>query len=699
MKLHLTIIISICAWLSIRGQNFTFDQCQFAESINIDGGYCSDNGEFSNMNATPDPTFPNGCVSLQFANGVWFRFVPKNSAVLIRVFGTGAGGTMQNPKILLFDDCNTFLQCSPGKSISVDELVVDQLQIGKSYYIMVESAVGGEGSFKLCVEDFAPVPSPESDCDDAVILCDKSPFVVNALTGVGSVVNEIGSNVCIGEEFASSWYKWTCDMSGTLTFTLTPNNNEETITDDLDFAIYELPNGIDDCSNKQLVRCMASGANTSATGAVLPLSEWASCNGPTGLRAGETDTTEDPGCQGSSNNFIAPLDMVSGRSYVLIVNNFSRSGLGFNIEFGGTGTFLGPEADFDIEALDLFECDKTIKFTNQSSSATDPIVNITWNFGNGSTPSTATGDGSFDVLYTSFGEKIAAITVESSKGCLVTLVKEFYIEACCQDTSTLDLSADIFDVNCYQYDDGALLANGISGAPEYMFSINGGDFTNIPYFDELPPGSYDITIQDIKGCEFTRSYDIEEPPPITVDAGADQTDDLGCPIELSGSYESSKPVDSLFWSPRAGVDFPNELETTALPAGNTTYTLTVVDTSGCVGSDQVSITVDIDRLIESPNIFSPNGDATNELFFLSFGIADDNCLPPVESIEEFMVFDRWGSLVHLATNITDINGTSYAWDGKFNGTKAAKGVYVWKAKVKYLDQQVIEYVGDITLVR
>mgnify|MGYP000197366683 CR=1 FL=1 len=81
-----------------------------------------------------------------------------------------------------------------------------------------------------------------------MILCDKSPFYVESLVGTGNNNNELSANDCIDEEFASVWYKWTCDVSGTLTFDLIPNNYQAGFeSDDIDFVVYELPNGIEDC--------------------------------------------------------------------------------------------------------------------------------------------------------------------------------------------------------------------------------------------------------------------------------------------------------------------------------------------------------------------------------------------------------------------------------------------------------------------
>ena len=93
------------------------------------------------------------------------------------------------------------------------------------------------------------------------------------------------------------------------------------------------------------------------------------------MAEGDPDVTEPAGCQlASQNSFVDALDMVAGRSYALLVNNFSQSGLGFSIEWGGTGTFQGPEPGFDITAVQAFECDKTIIFDNQSNAPTDSIV-------------------------------------------------------------------------------------------------------------------------------------------------------------------------------------------------------------------------------------------------------------------------------------------------------------------------------------
>lgn len=679
------------------------DNCLFAIPLPTSDQYCSDPAQYTNVGATADPEFiqgTNSCISLKWSNGVWFSFVPKQPAVLIRVQGLGNGGTIRSPKIVLFEKCNDYLACSPGKDVGIDELVFDDLNIGQVYYIMVESSIGGEGTFTLCVDDFVPVKAPESDCRNAVVLCDKSPFVVNTLEGNGNDKNELESNICIGGEFASAWYKWTCEMSGSLTFTLTPNNNiPNQVTDDIDFALYELPNGIDDCSNKVLLRCEGAGANTDAFGNPAPLSQWVRCNGPTGLKEGENDTTEPAGCVGSNNNFVRPLDMVAGKSYVLIINNFSRSGLGFGIEFGGSGTFLGPKPDLEVNANKAFECDKSVIFINKSESATDPIVKYTWNFGDRSVPSRANGQGPFDVLYQSFGDKTAAVTVETSRGCTVTKFIDFYVDPCCKDTSTLDVDAMVRDILCFGFTDGQILAQGISGAPEYSFSLDNQPFRPNPLYGNLAAGTYLIRIRDLKGCVDSITRTVTEPLPINIDAGPDQEIDLGENTFMNGTVNSPNGIDTLLWSPPADFDINGIEDPEVFPKTTTTYTFTVTDENGCTKEDQVTIRVKKEYKVYTPNIFSPDGNGSNDFFniWVTKG---------VKYVELLEVYDRWGNLVYQGIDskapvpgdlIT--SSQSSGWDGKFKGSKVNPGVFAWRARVRFLDDVVKNFAGDVTVIR
>lgn len=46
--------------------------------------------------------------------------------------------------------------------------------------------------------------------------------------------------------------------------------------------------------------------------------------------------------------FANTFDMVQGKFYTLVVNNFTNTGVGFGVEWGGTGEFARPESNFGI---------------------------------------------------------------------------------------------------------------------------------------------------------------------------------------------------------------------------------------------------------------------------------------------------------------------------------------------------------------
>ncbi len=692
------LIAVLCLLSSASYGQAANDECFTALHLGSIQAFCSDPDQLHNNTATPSANPRPGCwVDAQ--HDVWVSFVPTAPAIFIQLIGQQliSDNMIRDPQVALYEGPCSILSivgCSAmitGPNIA--ELTINGLTIGQPYYLRIDANNGDIGTYQLCIESFTPVSAPNSDCEEGVILCSKESFFVEHLSGAGNNQSELDAS-CMMEEFASVWYRWTCDISGTLTFTLTPNNaGVSQITDDLDFTIFELPDGIDDCINKVEVRCMASGANGTVIGGVFvpnPIGQWAGCNGVTGLRSGETDVVEFAGCAPGDDNFVSAVNMVSGESYALIVNNFSQSGFGFSIEFGGTGTFLGPEPDFDIIALEAFECDKTIQFDDLSLAPTDPIVSWQWNFGFGADPVFATGTGPHLVEYESFGEKLIALTVESSRGCLVTKILDIYIEPCCADTSTLFLDAEAADLKCFEIPEGSILAQGGSGSPGYNYSLDGVNFQPSAAFSDLPAGNYSVFVQDIKGCIDEIQIDVDQPPPLIVDAGQDQEVLFGCTVDLNATYTPAIPI-SITWSPETEYSCDTCLNTTVLPLSSGPFIIDIIDENGCRSTDQIMITVDDQRPYYAPNVFSPNGDGINDFFNIFVGKGATN-------IDKLFIFDRWGNLIFSGKDIP-LNSLNDGWNGRFKDRPVNPGVYAWLVTINYIDNNPQTFSGDITVVR
>jgi hypothetical protein len=669
------------------------DECIYAEFIPDVINYCSPDNALNNVGAKPSSTeprpicWPSGVNNTNLSKDVWYSFKPKNLGAIIRLTGRGPRneGTILNPEIAIYSGtCTSLTQIACNSVLTGEnfiEATLTNLTIGQLYYIRIGARDGNVGSFKMCINTFFPPKNPESDCSKATILCSKDPFFIQFLSGVGSDRNEV-AGACIQEESASVWYKWRIKTSGKLTFTLTPNNG----SDDLDFAVYLLPGGPDDCVNKRIVRCVAAGETIGASVAFN-----APCFGPTGLSEKSTDITEQPGCNNGNDNFVSAIDVKEGEVYTLVVNNFSQSGNGFAIKFGGTSTFEGPEADFEINATQAFECDKRINIESNAKAGIDPIVKYSWAFGAGSTPGLATIAGPHQVLYNSFGNKTAALTVETSRGCTVTKTLDFFVQACCSDTSTLSAMSSVFKpISCFGFKDGIVEITGISGTGVYEYSLDNNRFQSNPFFQNFGVGNYKLYARDGKGCVDSTTVNVAEPLKITVDAGPDQTIGLGSTTTINASV--SPPGVPFKWSFTSTCDNlldSSLLNQTVFPKGQVTYILSAGLNSNCGDIDTLVITTTTENQLFTPNIIKLG--SLNNTRFTVFGNEE------LGNINYLRIFDRWGNKMYSKENLT-LNNPQEGWDGIYNGRKVTDGVYTWIAEIEYIDCTTNLIKGTITVV-
>ena len=276
----------------------------------------------------------------------------------------------------------------------------------------------------------------------------------------------------------------------------------------------------------------------------------------------------------------------------------------------------------------------------------------------------------------------------------------------CSDSTSYELtSADpieaTFDIpgppNCYggQVCIGVTEASGGVGGP-YNFAIGTGG-VNIPIDTcvNVFAGPLSISVFDAAGCSLDTTFIIDQPEELTVDLGEDITIDLGGSSDpISAFIVNEFPIDSILWSPI------NDLEcnttdcqiVTVSPLENTTYQVTVVDENGCTATDDIMVSIDLTRNVYLPNIFSPNGDNTNDYFQLGIGSG-------VTQVNFLKIYDRWGNLVFHDEAYMPNDVLHPGWDGRFGNSDVVPGVYVFIAEVVFLDNAVIRYKGDVTIVR
>ncbi len=574
------------------------DNCDNAIEIPRQASWCA---EYNNTGATPSVYGAAGFFTPSSpGNDMWYRFTATASEVNITVLGRGTGSpyTMFRPEVVLYSGtCGGILndlRCGSEPDGST-EVIRGGLLIGETYYIRVQSANADNGTFKICVSNYNPPAFPSADCPTAALLCDKSPFALRKLTGGGSNTQEMQDAPCFFTTDGSvqppnqtvetdvTWFKWTCLASGTLTFIITPLN----IDDDIDFAVYELPNGIDNCANKILLRCMASGdvdERGSRTSAAARR-----CHGATGLSLNSTDLSEPSSCYSNvaHDNFVRAVDMIAGKSYALAINNYSAGGSGFNIEFGGTGSFVGPEPKIRINKPDKKLClGEDMIISDGSTFALGSIVQRFWSFGKDASLDTTRGLGPFNVYYKTPGWKTIALTVTTDRGCVVTtVIDSIFVKGFSYDTASRQPT-------CRLGSDGMVRARVTAcGRAPIAYSWNGAAFVvGRDSLGSVPRGNYQVVVSDASRRYFDTVRFVLTELDIKLDTAISSVNAVKCFGDSTG-WIQLKPSNGLQpfqydWFDGRGLVYNSSRGN--LPAG--TYQIRVVDSNACKGNFTLEVT-------------------------------------------------------------------------------------------------------------
>lgn len=118
------------------------------------------------------------------------------------------------------------------------------------------------------------------------------------------------------------------------------------------------------------------------------------------------------------------------------------------------------------------------------------------------------------------------------------------------------------------------------------------------------------------------------------------------------------------------------------------YTVTLYSSKGqCFDSTFQVITVEIPSKLEIPNVFTPNGDGANDLFFVRMANLNEI---------KASIYDRWGNLVYEETN----SKGNIEWDGtNLYGKECSEGTYYYVITATGKDNKSYDKKGSISLYR
>lgn len=207
----------------------------------------------------------------------------------------------------------------------------------------------------------------------------------------------------------------------------------------------------------------------------------------------------------------------------------------------------------------------------------------------------------------------------------------------------------------------------------FSYSLDNGPFvgdgSSVYTFENIGPGEHTVISMDANGCQniFTFTIDTSEGPEVMITASPEDLCEIGNLILDAGAFTSYS------WSTGATTQ-SIEIDS----AG--TYTVDIIDENDCPASAEIEVLPCSGWGI--PNAFTPDGDGDND----TFGPVFQGQL----EIIEFLIYDRWGNLVHDQPE---------AWDGMVNGKAHPSDVLIYHLVIDTPEDGEVVLKGDVSLLR
>jgi gliding motility-associated-like protein len=225
----------------------------------------------------------------------------------------------------------------------------------------------------------------------------------------------------------------------------------------------------------------------------------------------------------------------------------------------------------------------------------------------------------------------------------------------------------------------------VSGTP--LWSLDGGPFemgsATLKTYENLPEGTYTITLKDDEGCTRDTSLNVGFTIP-TKASFVVNPEEGASPLEISVNNTSQNYTNSEWFLQGSYIDTSLSqlfLDTSGL------YTLQLITwykDPKCADTSSRTILVYDTLVVSTPNVFTPNADGVNDFF----GVTSNQ-----PATVKCTLFNRWGNEVHQNEVTSSTAGYIPLWDGK----NFDEGVYFYKISVQTDKMETKEMNGFVHL--
>lgn len=353
--------------------------------------------------------------------------------------------------------------------------------------------------------------------------------------------------------------------------------------------------------------------------------------------------------------------------------------------------FEVPKAAFTYNPAAPRQPDTKVSFIDQSFIGSGPL-NYQWSFGDPAAPGVNATIKDPDYDYPDSGNYVVRLVVESNRGCFDTTNKEIRIFPYIPEAD--------FE---YNPDKGCMplvvtFTNKSKHADGFLWDFGDGQRSTevSPKHTYKRDSKYSVTLQ-VTGpggrAEITKDTIIEVYPLPKANFAANPTNLIlpdATTLLNNLSYDAVKAKWATY--DRSGAplwsDTSFNSSYTFLTEGAYSIELVVMSDKGCLDTMYRASIVDVIRggEIYVPNVFTPNGDGSNEIFIpIGSGVLRHDY--------SLKIFDRWGKRVF------ETNNPDMGWDGTISGKPAITETYIWLVEGVFVGGVGFTKKGTVTLLR
>ncbi|MEW6469234.1 MAG: gliding motility-associated C-terminal domain-containing protein [Bacteroidota bacterium] len=267
------------------------------------------------------------------------------------------------------------------------------------------------------------------------------------------------------------------------------------------------------------------------------------------------------------------------------------------------------------------------------------------------------------------------VTVTNAAGCTDTDV----ITVNVTPGYPLDTPAST-DQTCGNLDGTATAGNPLGGTPPYTYSWATTPVQTTQTATGLAQGTYTVFVTDAQGCLVQQTVTVNQV--LGIVAGFTATPSVGIAPQLVTFTNTSTGGTTFSWN------FGDGNTSTAQNPSNTynspgTYTVMLIayNTPSCSDTAYVTVIIEEKVTVIAPNIFTPNGDGSNDVFSLTLQGAKS---------AQVIIFNRWGA------EIASFDPLTGNWDGKANsGSMVDDGTYYFTISILGFDDKTYTEKGFV----